>query len=116
MNIIRILTPHILGIAGYYLCLYFIRTKKTPRPTQLLPLYILLFITLIGLTPSKWIRARPTKDQEADSAILFSFGYELDRDTMKPGEANQFLLDWTIKNNSSKLKLLLVQEGIWVAT
>ena len=47
--------------------------------------------------PSSWLRARPTGEvQGIDTAIIFGFGYELlNKDEIKPGAANEFLLDWT---------------------
>lgn len=115
MNVFNVFIPHILGIVGAILYFAFIRVKGTVLMAVSLPVYAFLFLTLVGLTPSRWIQAKPTKGQDADTVIILGFGYEMERGEIKPGKANQFLLDWTIDNRFSQVKTLLVQEGTWVA-
>jgi hypothetical protein len=115
----RIFIPHVLGIVGAILWIR-IAIPFTQQRTMLgvgisTFTYILLFLTLVGLTPSRWLRPAPTETQDAEIAIVFNFGYEMDGDRMKPGEANQYLWEWIINNKPSQLRVILVQEGVWVA-
>ncbi len=115
----RIFIPHILGIMGAILWIRMI-IQLTQQRTMLavvisILIYILLFLTLVGLTPSRWLHPTPTETQDAEIAVVFNFGYDMDGNQMKPGEANQYLWEWTIHNKPSQLRTILVQEGIWVA-
>ncbi len=61
--------------------------------------------------------AYPTagKYKDVDAAIILGFGYEeADNGTMKPGAANEFLLEWVLENYP-QVKSIFVQEGVWVA-
>jgi hypothetical protein len=119
VNIFRVFLPHFLGFLGAVLWFSMIaRFSKLDAILIVfvsLPLYLLLFVVIVGLTPSRWLRAEPTQYQNADVAVIFSFGYETDGKRMMPGQANQFLWDWIVNNRSLKVKTLLLQEGIWVA-
>jgi hypothetical protein len=131
MNLLGAFAPHMLystGIIAYILV--FIGFAKH-RLTSSLPVlllvftalwvsYTLLFLLLVGFLPlNRWLRARPTKDwrrkaREVNTAIILGFGYEEDEcGDMKPGKANEELLNWTIANTQATT--ILVQEGVWVA-
>ncbi len=85
-------------------------------------LTLLFFLFIFNLTATHWIRATPTtkwesKINEADTVIVFGFGLEEAEDgngQYSAGEANVFLYKWTVKHTNPKI--LLVQEGIWVAS
>src|SRR6266508_1254137 len=115
----RIFIPHVLGIVGAILWIRIAIPFMQQRTMLGVGLstftYILLFLTLVGLTPSRWLHPAPTEAQDAEIAIVFNFGYEMDGDRMKPGEANQYLWEWIINNKPSQLRVILVQEGVWVA-
>jgi hypothetical protein len=120
VNIFRVFLPHFLGFLGAILWFWMIARYNRADAMLLAfvssPLYLLLFVVFVGLTPSRWLRAEPTEDQNADIAVIFSFGYETDGKRMIPGKANLYLWDWIVNNRSLKMKTLLLQEGIWVAT
>jgi hypothetical protein len=119
MNVFNVFIPHILGVVGailWFLAFARLAEHRTMLIVVMsLPAYALLFLILVGLTPSPLMQAKPTRDQETDTAIILGFGFVMIGDEMRPGETNQFLLDWTIKNKSLQVKTILVQEGIWVA-
>lgn len=119
MSVFNVFIPHILGVVGailWFLAFARLAEHRTMLIVVMsLPVYALLFLILVGLTPSPLMRAKPTRDQEADTAIILGFGFVMVRGQMRPGAANQFLLDWTIENQSSQVKTILVQEGVWVA-
>jgi hypothetical protein len=116
---IRVFTPHVLGIMGAILWIKVV--IELSRQRSLLDasisaiIYIVIFLILVGTTPSRWLRAAPTQDQNAEVAVVFNFGYELSQDQMTPGEGNQHLWEWIIHNRPSQLTTILVQEGVWVA-
>lgn len=114
MAAIKIFTPHMLGVVGLVPLLYF-ATKNNLKISLILPVYIILFLVAIGLTPRRWVHATPTNDQNAATAIVFGFGYETDGAKLLPGAANQFLADWIVANRNAQTKTLLVQEGVLVA-
>lgn len=77
----------------------------------------LLFVLLVGLAaPSQLFRAEAMGDPTpVDTAVIFGFGFERAGDgSMLPGDANQFLLDWTLRE-MPHLTTAFVQEGVWVA-
>jgi uncharacterized SAM-binding protein YcdF (DUF218 family) len=77
--------------------------------------YSILFLSCSG----PWLRARPSPDwqegmKKADTAIILGFGIEQDdQGNLLAGNANHFLLEWTLKKTAAKT--LLVQEGIRLA-
>ena len=77
---------------------------------------LLLMIACIQSLPNSWLRARPGGDSRGvDVAIILGFGYEeADDGGMKPGAANEFLLDWVLETYP-EVRTILVQEGIWAA-
>ncbi|MBN1580657.1 MAG: hypothetical protein JXA89_08125 [Anaerolineae bacterium] len=120
---IRVFIPHALGIvcaAAWFLVL---RRRLLPTPWPQKALLLLsfalgafLFVLLVGLTPSAWLRATPaTEKPDVDMAILFGFGYEMPEAQIKPGKANEFLFAWFMKHYCSEIKTILVQDGIWAA-
>jgi hypothetical protein len=119
VNLFRVFIPHILGLIGavlWFMIVVQIAKQRTALITiTSFPLYILLFLTLVGATPSRWLRAAPTEDQNAEIAVVFNFGYEMNGDRMRPGEANQYLWQWIASNKPLQLRTILVQEGVWVA-
>lgn len=83
--------------------------------TGLLSTGIFLFFALDGL-----LQVELTGPQErADIAIILGFGYEEDNEGhMKPGRANEELLQWIIEgvdNNELNVETILIQEGVWAA-
>jgi len=119
VNLFRVFIPHILGLLGAVLW-FMVVVQIAKQRTVLIavtsfPLYILLFLTLVGATPSGWLRATPTEDQNADIAVVFNFGYEMNGDQMMPGEANQHLWEWIVNNKPLQLRTVLLQAGVWVA-
>lgn len=75
-----------------------------------------LFVVVAQLVPDAWLRARPQGDsQTVDVAIVLGFGYEeMPQQAMKPGAANEFLLQWVL-DTQPQVKTILAQEGVWVA-
>jgi uncharacterized SAM-binding protein YcdF (DUF218 family) len=120
MSVFNVFIPHVLGVVGAILWLLVFARLAEHRTMLIvvmsLPAYALLVLILVRLTPSPLMRAKPTRDQEANTAVILGFGFVMVGGQMRPGEANQFLLDWTIENKSSQVKTILVQEGIWVAS
>jgi len=110
-----IFLPHILGILGAFVILGV--GWRTPIPTLLLylPIYGLLFLVGIGCTPSRWLRAKATPVANSTlaptTAIVLGFGYEGEGDAMRPGAANQFLVQWLLETQP-QVTTLLVQEGV----
>lgn len=110
-----IFLPHILGMLGAFVILGV--GWRTPITTLLLYLsiYGLLFLVGIGCTPSRWLRAKATPVANPTlaptTAIVLGFGYEGEGDAMRPGAANQFLVQWLLENQP-QITSLLVQEGI----
>lgn len=113
MNIFQVFIPHILGITGAILCMVVVRSSKDTLLVISLPAYALLFLLLVGLTPSQWMRSKPTSEQKATTIVILSFGYEEEEGRLKPGKANEFLWDWVIENQASQMETVLVQEGTW---
>ncbi len=133
MNILNIFLPHFLLLVVLWRTISLIRRLVRSRRIQTqgtcaqrviacpgcisLILSILLSLIILCLTPIALaqilLRAEPTADQDADTAIILGFGYEMDGATMNPGAANEYLLDWTIRNTS--VTTIIVQEGVWVA-
>lgn len=110
-----IFLPHILGTLGAFVILGV--GWRTPITTLLLylPIYGLLFLVGIGCTPSRWLRAKATPVANSPlaptTAIVLGFGYEGEGEAMRPGAANQFLVQWLL-DNQPQVTTLLVQEGI----
>ncbi len=108
-----IFLPHLLGVVGALLILYF--GWRTPIMTLFitLPLYALILLIAIGFTPSQWLHARATHlaTTPPTSAVMLGFGYEVVGEAMQPGAANQFLVDW-VTQQQPQINTLLVQEGI----
>ena len=119
VSIVRVFSPYILGLlgAGFWLVVIvqIARQRTTLTAITSFSLYILVFVILTGITPDRWIQARPTEDQKADIAIILGFGYEINGDQMLAGQANQYLWDWFVANRSFQIRTVLLQEGIWVA-
>ncbi len=119
MRVLAVFLPHLLGITGLILWIAAIAkvaAHKLPWVVLSLPLYLLVFLIFVALIPNSWLSVKPTTDQNADTAIILGFGYVMTDAGMKPGRANQALLDWTLDNKASQLRLLLLQEGVWVAS
>lgn len=110
-----IFLPHILGTLGAIVILGV--GWRTPVTTLLLylPIYGLLFLVGIGCTPSRWLRAKATTVANPTlaptTAIVLGFGYEEEGEAMRPGAANQFLVQWLLATQP-QVTTLLVQEGI----
>ncbi len=81
-----------------------------PTFTGFLGLWVISCLITAYIMPVGWVRAIPTADQQADAAIIFGFGYVMDGDVMLPGAANNFMVDWLIKNRPD-IKTVLAQEG-----
>ena len=77
---------------------------------------LLLLIACIQFLPNSWLRTHSNGDsQGVDVAIILGFGYEeAENGEMKPGAANEFLLDLVLEN-FPEVRTILVQEGIWAA-
>ncbi len=107
--------PHMLGLFGLLAILGL--GWRTPMSTLffLLPLFALLFLAGVAATPSRWLRAQAPVVNPANSrpttAIILGFGYEGEGATMRPGVANQFLVDWLLAHQP-QVTTLLVQEGV----
>lgn len=73
-----------------------------------------LIAASIQLVPSSWLRTHPKGDDRGvEVAVILGFGYEeANTGEMKPGVANEFLLNWVLENYP-KVQILLVQEGVW---
>jgi hypothetical protein len=73
-----------------------------------------LIAACIQLVPSSWLRARPKGDSRGVAlAVVLGFGYEeTNAGEMKPGAANEFLLNWALENHPA-VETVLVQEGVW---
>ncbi|MEZ4727736.1 MAG: hypothetical protein R3E79_11465 [Caldilineaceae bacterium] len=110
-----IFLPHLFGTASVLLILTL--GWRTPIPTLFvsLPICGLLFLLGVGLTPSCWLRAKTTVVETAaplpTTAVILGFGYEGEGATMRPGEANQFLVDWLLQTQP-QVTTFLVQEGV----
>lgn len=111
--------PHVLGIIGALLIVG-LGWRKGLWLLVSLAIYALLFLLLVGLTPNRWLRARPTAESNPTTtsaptiAVILGFGYEMVGNAMQPGPANQFLLDWVL-SRQPEINTLLVQEGVRVA-
>ncbi|MFN8488641.1 MAG: hypothetical protein U0350_13660 [Caldilineaceae bacterium] len=112
--------PHVIGLAG---ALFLVVALWHVKPWLLLislMLYGLLFVGLVGFTPDRWLRAVATPETafthipRPTTAVIMGFGYDMVGDQMQPGPANQFLLDWVLKNQP-QITTLFVQEGVLVA-
>ncbi|CAN5831486.1 hypothetical protein BH10CHL1_BH10CHL1_35450 [soil metagenome] len=112
--------PHALGLAGALLILGLGWRRQGLWVLVSLAIYGLLFLVAVGLTPNRWLRARPTAklnitaNLAPTTAVILGFGYEMVGDEMRPGSANQFLLDWVF-SHQPQIDTLLVQEGVRVA-
>ena len=119
MNIFKVFIPHIfvfiIGIFWFLVSAWLAENRGILIFFISISVYCVLFFIIVGLIPSPLIRARPTKNRNADTVIILGFGYTINVSNMKPGKSNQFLLDWTLNNYKDSLKLILVQEGVWVA-
>lgn len=119
VTMVRVFFPYIVGLLGAGLWLIAVvqlaRHRTTLTVIASFFLYIFIFLFLVGITPDKWIQARPTRDQNADIAVILGFGYEMNGDQMTAGQANQYLWDWFAAQRSAQIRTVLLQEGIWVA-
>lgn len=118
MNTIRVFIPHILGFIGgliWFLIAMQLFKYRTALAIISLPIYGVLFLSILGLLPNACLRASPTQTQDADTAIILGFGYEMRGTEIEPGAANQALLQWALAHRPSDLRTILVQEGVWVA-
>ncbi|MCX6050369.1 MAG: hypothetical protein NT075_35180 [Chloroflexi bacterium] len=112
--------PHILGISGALLILGLGWRRQGLLVLVSLAIYALPFLLLVGLTPNRWLHARPTIALNASAnpalttAVILGFGYDMAGDEMQPGSANQFLLDWVLRHQP-QINTLLVQEGVRAA-
>ena len=108
--------PHAIGLMGALLILVLGWRGQPLARLMLLALYGLLFFIALGFTPDRWLRAAPTSGfaPQPATAVILGFGYEMAGDQMRPGPANQALLDWVVKNQP-QITTLLVQEGVLVA-
>lgn len=111
-----IFLPHLIGVVGALVILYL--GWRTPLVTLLiaLPSYALVLLVAIGLTPSSWLHVRATSAASLavappTSAVVLGFGYEMAEQEMRPGTANQFLVDW-VTRQQPQINTLLVQEGV----
>lgn len=114
---LTVFLPHIVGALGALVILGV--GWRTPLTTGflLLPIYGLLFLLGVGLTPSRWLQAKATVAADTPpptTAIMLGFGYEGEESVMQPGAANQFLLNWLL-TTQPQIKTLFVQEGIRAA-
>jgi uncharacterized SAM-binding protein YcdF (DUF218 family) len=131
MNLWHAFAPHALyplGLVAYYLALTCLARQSLtghslPLAATVFGLWLVysaLFVLFVAfLPPRRWLRAKATNKwrkqaKEADVAIVLGFGYEQDEHrNMKPGEANEALLAWTLEH--TRAETILVQEGVWVA-
>lgn len=114
-----IFLPHTLGLAGAILIFMLGWRLSSVTLFGTLLIYTIVFLIAIGLTPSRWLRAPATMPTnltvtKPTTAVILGFGYEMVGDTMAPGTANQFLLDWLLTNHP-QVTTLLVQEGVRAA-
>ena len=118
MQLFLTFLPHALGITGALLIIGLGWRKQGLWLLVSLAIYALLFLLIVGLTPSRWLWARPTTDltstADPTGAVILGFGYEMVGKDMRPGVANQFLLDWVL-SHQPQINILLVQEGVRVA-
>lgn len=116
----RVFAPFMLGTIGSILWILAFVKFTAQRSVFIilisLFIYILLFLTLVGIVPNKWLHAVPSRDQNAEIIVIFSFGYEMDDGMMIAGNANQYLWNWTVKNRPPQARLVFMQEGVWAAT
>lgn len=74
----------------------------------------------VSFGPAGWFRAEAGADAGVvagteTTAVIFGFGFErTPSGGLEPGEANRFLLDWTLANHP-QIETAFVQEGVWVA-
>lgn len=113
-QLLTIFLPHIIGAVGALTILGV--GWRTPVVTWLiiLPLYGLIFLLGVGLTPNRWLQAKATLGTDAPpptTAIMLGFGYEGEETAMQPGAANQFLVNWLL-TTQPQIKTFFVQEGI----
>ncbi len=75
----------------------------------------IISLALILVLPPSTFRATPTGNaNDAEALIIMGFGFERDASgNMIAGQANSFLLDWSLANYPN-IKLMFVQEGIWL--
>ena len=119
MQTLWIFLPHGLGVVGALVILILSWRRSAVTVMARLLLYAIVFLIAIGFTPSRWLRIPtpvPTNPTLAEptTAVILGFGYEMVGDTMAPGAANQFLLDWLLTNHP-QVTTLLVQEGVRAA-
>jgi len=120
MQLFTTFLPHALGVAGALLIIGRGWRLPTLSLLALLTLYASLFLIAVGLTPNRWLRvhAPPTTNSTTNpsltTAVILGFGYETVDNMMLPGPANQFLLDWMLREHP-QISTLLVQEGVRVA-
>jgi len=114
-QVLTIFLPHLVGALG---ALAVISVGwRTAWPTLLLNLflYAILFVLAVGFTPSRWLHASATANPNPalnpTTAIVLGFGYAEEGTTMRPGAANQFLVQW-LASTQPQVTTLLVQEGI----
>ena len=114
MQLFTTFLPHALGVAGALLIIGRGWRLPTISILALLVLYGGLFLIAVGLTPNRWLRAHATPNPRPTTAVILGFGYETVDNVMLPGPANQFLLDWVLREHP-QISTLLVQEGVRVA-
>lgn len=115
-QLLLIFLPHVLGVGGALVI--FSLGWRTSALTLFIALsiYCMLFLVALGLTPCQWLRSSATAAVDSRSvapttAIVLGFGYEMAGAEMRPGAANQFLVEWVTRNHPEVTKLL-VQEGV----
>lgn len=88
--------------------------RLLPKALMYTAVLLCLAAVSIQLVPSSWLRAGPKGDGKGVKvAVILGFGYEeTNTGEMKPGAANEFLLNWVLENHP-EVQTILVQEGVW---
>ncbi|MBX3011141.1 MAG: hypothetical protein KF832_06515 [Caldilineaceae bacterium] len=116
-QMLTVFLPHLVGVLGFFAILALGWHMSWPALLSTLLLFAMLFLLGVGFVPSPWLRLSATANAPhlaPTTAILLGFGYEEDGDTMRPGAANQFLVDWLFSTHP-QVQTMLVQEGIYSA-
>lgn len=114
-QVFTIFLPHIIGALGTLAVVGIGWRASWVTLVVNLLLYAILFLLVVAFTPSQWLRAPATAQVDPThnpmTAIVLGFGYEEEGDTMRPGAANQFLVQW-LASTQPQVTTMLVQEGI----